>query len=848
MYRNCVYEQKSKSIHLWTWDASGNRVKQEIPFSPYLHLEDKSGKDRSIYGTPLKKKSFETQYERGKFIKESGITRIFENLPAYQQFLVDDYYRNCHDDDFAQFPLKVCFLDIECPSNPTIKNGAFPDPEFAEQVVNLIVCHDGLGKKKTIFGLKAYAPKNPDIKYHHCKSEHDLLKRFIGYISSDFPDVLCGYNSNNFDIPYLINRITFELGKEWADELSPIGRIYEKINNAGKFGQPSKEYVIEGISCLDYYVMYMKFNMEKQQSYKLDAIGELEVGVNKIDFKGSLWDLARDDWGTYVDYCIRDVDLVVKLDEKLDYISLLRFLAYTGLCSLENAIKTLPCMNGAIAIQARERGELIPTFIKPVTNYKAPGGYVSDPIIGFSKNIVSFDANSLYPSVMISLNLSPETKIGRVEQQADKINIYHVSGRTFELSKENFLKYITEEKAALSKSGHLFSQKRVGIVPEFLDMLYTKRKEMKARMVEAKKRGDKEAAQKFDTIQYAYKIHLNSLYGYMLNKYAPMGDEDIGTSVTMTGQAAIKESNKLFLQFLDDACEDSNNIKKNNSIIYNDTDSIYTSLQIFEDYDIPLKGEDGMISPEFYALCDKIENYINEGMTKWAIKSLRSTDPRFVFKREAICDSGIFIGKKYYVLHNLDDEGIPVDKFKYKGVDVVKTTMPKVIKPHIKKIIEHMILSQNLQETNKLFNEAYEIFKTLPIENICKISGMNNFEKYSKLCSGIQTAPKMPFALKAAYHHDYIMEKLNLVSKYQKFKSGDKVRSVYVKSPNKYNLSVIGFREEYPEEFKNIFQVDYEKMFDKMVFAAIQRFYEVVNWKLRKPNENLKIELEDFLS
>lgn len=115
MYRNCVYNNKSKSIHLFTWDASGNRIKQEIPFSPYLYLEDKTGTDRSIYGTTLKKKSFETQYDRGKFVKESGVKRIFENLPAYQQFLVDEYYRNCHDDDFAQFPLKVCFVDIECP-------------------------------------------------------------------------------------------------------------------------------------------------------------------------------------------------------------------------------------------------------------------------------------------------------------------------------------------------------------------------------------------------------------------------------------------------------------------------------------------------------------------------------------------------------------------------------------------------------------------------------------------------------------------------------------------------------------------------------------------------------------
>lgn len=841
-YRNCVYSNHDKSIHLWTWDAYGNRVKQEIPYSPYLCLEDKRGTLTSIYGTSLKKREFDNQYERSKFVKDSGIKRIFENLPPYQQFLVDEYYRNCENDDFTKHPLKVCYLDLECPID-----GKFPDPTLAEAVINLIVCYDSLTKRRTVFGLKKYTPVDNITDYYHCKSERDLLKRFIGHISSDYPDVLCGYNSNNFDIPYLINRITYELGKEWADELSPIGRIYEKVNANGKFGQTTKEYVIEGIACLDYYVMYQKFNLEKQESYKLDYIGEVEVGENKVEYSGSLWALARDDWDTFVRYCIKDVDLVVKLDDKLDYISLLRFLAYTGLCSLENAIKTVPCMNGAIAIKARERGECIPTFIKNVTDYKAPGGYVTEPTIGFSENIVTFDANSLYPSVMISLNLSPETKLGKLEKVGDMYNIHHVSGRTFELTASKFVEYLKHENVAISKSQHLFSQTKKGIVPEFLDNLYTKRKLMKSKMIEAKKNGDTKSASKFDTIQHAYKIHLNSLYGYMLNKYAPMGDDDIGTSVTLTGQAAVKQSVKIFEQFIREKIPNISEELLQKIYVYGDTDSGFFSFNFLELLDIKLL-KDGEITPEFYSLCDEVEDYINIEMTKWATKSLRSSDPRFVFKREAICDSSILIGKKYYVLHILDDEGVKVNKFKYRGVDVVKTTIPKVIKPYLKKVIEHMILTKSLSETNQLFNEAYELYKKLPIESIAKISGMNNYEKYSGKCNGLQIVSKMPSNLKSAYHHDYIVDQLGLTAKYDKFKSGDKVKSVYVTSPNKYNIKNIGFKENYPNEFKEIFLVDYEKMFDKMFFAAIERFYDAVGWKLRKPNENVKIELEDFLS
>lgn len=838
MYRNCVYNNRERKIHLWTWGDDGQRIKKECDFKPYILVENKLGDKKSIFGTSLEQRFFNSGYDRNNFVKDSNIKRIYENLPPYQQFLIDNYWSVCEDDNFSQYPLKVAFLDIECPHETK-----FAEPDTAEAVINLLTVYDSFSKMYHVFGLKNYHTMRDDVKYYRCKSEEDLLKSFIKFFRKEEFDVISGWNISAFDIPYLINRITFELGEEWAKKLSPIERIYEKTNPTGKFGMPSKEYVIEGISILDYYVMYMKFSLDKQESYKLDNIGEVELGINKIEHSGNLWELAKNDWNTYCDYNIRDVEICVKLDDKKGYISLLRFLAYTGLCDLENAIKTVPPMNGAIAIRARMRNEYIPTFIRPITDYKAPGGYVAEPRIGFAENIVSFDANSLYPSVMISLNLSPETKIGRVEKDGDKVKIHHVSGRIFEMTKENFKKFIDEEKAALTKAGFLFSQKKRGLVPEFLDNLYSKRKEMKNRMLACRKKGDKEGEQKFDSIQYAYKIHLNSLYGYMLNKYAPLGDEDIGTSVTLTGQAVIKKSNDLFLEYLGLNFPNTDEIEK--SLIYNDTDSFYTSLKIFEKKGFNLKDGDN-ISPRFYSLCQNVEDYVNKGITEWAKNSLRSIDPRFVFKRESICDSGIFIGKKYYVLHVLDEEGVVTNKFKYKGVDVVKTTMPKKVKPYVKKVIEHMIKTQSLKETNDLFNEAYEHFKNMPIQEISKISGMNKYSEYCSKCNGMNTVKGMPSHLKAAYFHDIIMEKNGWSSKYDKFKTGDKVRMVYVKKPNKYNIDMIGFKNSWPEEFDSIFMVDYEKMFSKIFYAAIERFYDAVGWTLRKPSENLTVELDDL--
>ena len=856
VYRNCVYNNRDKAIHLWTWDARGNRVKQEIPYKPYVLLEDKTGKDKSIYGTSLKKKEFETQYDRGKFVKESGVKRFFGNLPAYQQFLIDEYFRDCEKEEFTQHPLKVCIIDIENPASDR-----YPSIENADTVINLLTCYDTISKRYTSFGLKAYKPKKNNVDYYHCKSEHDLLKRFIGHFSSDYPDVITGWNSNGYDVKYLINRITFELGKEWADELSPMGRIYEKTNKEGKFGKASTEYVIEGISCLDYLVMYTKFKLfNKPEDNKLDTVGEHEVNVNKIDYEGSLWDLSVNDWEKYVDYNIRDVELVSMLDDKLQYISLIRFLAVNGLCGLSQAIDTVPVINGAVAIKARDRDQYISTFQRPRREGKNPGGAVQEPKVGHVKNVVSFDANSLYPSIMISLNISPETKLGRVEKVGDNINIQHVSGRTFTLTKDAFSQYMREEKAAISKSGHLFSQKQKGLMPEFLDNLYTKRKDMKdlgkrreAYLSENKSNMSLEELnqleneiQKCDTYQNAYKICLNSMYGYMGNPYAPIGDDDIAASITLTGQAINGKNRDLFVEYLQTNYDISDQ-EAEACCIGADTDSGYFSIAILERYGIELLT-DGKICPKFYQECDKIADYINEHISTWVARSFKSLDSRIYYKRESICDAGIFLRKKHYVLHVLDDEGLAVNKFKYKGVSVVTGKMPKVVKPYIKNVVESLILEKNRDKCNNLFQEAYKVFKTLPCHSVCHISNMNNYAEYSAKCNGLEMASKMPVALKAAYRHDYMLKELNLGVKYPKFKTGDKVRYLTLKKPNRYGIETIAFHDKYPKEFEEIFEVDYETQFNKIVFSSVEAFYDAVHWKLRKPNENVRIELEDLLS
>jgi DNA polymerase elongation subunit (family B) len=854
MYRNAVYNGRDQSVNLFTWDNEGKRVMHTVSFNPYLYVEDYGGDKTTIYGTKAKKRIFNTAYDRNKFVNDSGIKRIYENLPASQQYLIDTFWTENEKTEFSQHQLKVTFIDIETYSVDT-----FPDIEDPTHTVNVITCYDTFSKKFHTFGLKPYTGEAKNVIYKHCKDERELFKQFLSYLEADYPDVLSGWNSEFFDIPYIIARCERILGEEYVKQLSPLRNVYFR-SIKGKFGRDQKRYYIDGMSSIDYLDIYRRFCLKLRESYKLDAIAEIELGENKVDYGDmDLATLADTDWNRFIDYNIQDVNLLVKLEEKLQYISLLRMLSYVGLTTLEGAMGTISVINGALTIRSRKRGEVLSTFVRKEGTGKNPGAYVAEPKNGFKTNIVSFDANSLYPNVMISLNLSPETKIGRVEKNHDgNVTVYHVSGKSVELTPEKFSAYMKAERCSLTKAGFLFSQKKKGIIPEFLDYYYQERVEIKGRLFDAKKelakmsKKDKEykelqyEVERLNTKQMVIKILVNSCYGYMGNKQAPIGDDDIASSVTLTGQAVIKEAGRLLQQYLRENFNITDESSLDESWVYSDTDSCYFSLGCIEDQ-VPIKV-DNEINPKFYDTVQSLEDFLNTHIITWAKKSLKTEDCRFVFKRECISDVGVFLQKKRYVMHILDDEGIKVDKFKYTGVEVVRTTMPNAIKPYAKKIIETMLSTQSLQKTNSILNETYDTFKTLAAEDIAFVMGIKGYDKYAKTCKDLNIGKGTPIHVKAAYLHNYINRKHNIENKYEDITSGDKIRYFYVQQPNKYGIDVIGFKYNLPEEFKQIFKINYEKMFEKILFNSIERFYQSVNWQIRKPSENVQCELFDLFS
>ncbi len=856
MYRNLYYNSKERCMNLFTWSTEGKRIKVECTYRPYLYIETNGTPDAtSIFNTKLKKKVFPTQYDRSKYVKElDSSVRLFENLNIYQQFLVDMFYLEYEKNEFKQFPLKVYYLDIEVYS----KDEGFPHPDLAPAQINVITLYDSLGKIFHTWGLKPYKPKENNVNYYHCSSEKQLLGKFLDFIEKDHMDVLSGWNTKMFDIPYLINRIKKICGDDEALRLSPSKNLYNRIA-FNKFGKEEKIWVIDAVSSIDYLDAYKKFCLSPRENYKLDTIASIELGENKIDYGGgNLSELADENWETFVDYNIQDVRILVKLEETLKYMELLRSLSVMGLTTMESALHSIGVITGAAAIRARYHDRKIPTLIRDGNkSSKNEGAFVKEPESGIHKNLVSFDANSLYPNTMITLNISPETKIGVVlENSDDQVVIRDINDNIHKISKDSFQKLIEKEKLAISKANILFTQKKKGLFPEIIDIYYKQRVDAKKRMEkinkslisleEGSERTELEKeARLLDIKQYALKIFLNSIYGAFGNKYFVLGDDDLARSITLSGQAIINQGSDILTKYVETIT--GNRVEKD-VIRYIDTDSLFFSFDDIISSNNLEFSRNGKITEEMYDLIERTSKYLNDEMLKWGEREFNSKDCRIVFKREKICDVGMLLKKKHYILHILDNEGIPCDKFKYTGVDVVKSTMPKKVKPYVKKIAETLMMTMDNKKTNEAVTEAHEQFLKLPFEEIATIKGIKNYEKYSKLCQDFQTVKGMPNHVKAAYYHNILLDKLELDNKYEKIQSGDKIKLFYLKKPNRYGIDAIAFKYYYPEEFKKLFEPDYEKMFEKVIFSPVEKFFETVNWVPEKPNEMRTCNLLDFFA
>ena len=479
-YRNAFYNSKKQEVTILGWSETGERTSEVFHYKPHLYIEG-PGNHESIFGTSLVKRIFNSQFDRSSFIKNTGVIRIFDNFPPVQQFLLEKYWEENEKPEFSKHDIKIQFIDIEVVAKE------FPDAKLAKYPINVVTIYDSIEDKFYSWGCKAYAVESDDVIYNLCTNEVELLTKVIAFIKKDRPDIISGWNTSGFDIPYIMNRITALFGDEVRNSLSPAGRTYFRdLHN--EMGQDLQRWFIEGIALVDYLEIYKRFSPGEKESFSLNSIAQLELGESKIDIGVSnFMEFMNNDWQKFVSYNIQDVRLLKGLDNKLGFLNLIRMFAYIGLTTFEAAMGSIAVINGAAAIRAKMRGQVMPTFVRAVDAIKNPGAFVRDPLQGFQKHIVSFDANSLYPNVMISLNMSTETKLGKIlTRENGQITIRHVNGRQFTISEDKLPILIEKEKLAISKADILFTQKRIGIFPEVLDFYYKKRVKTRAELKKIK--------------------------------------------------------------------------------------------------------------------------------------------------------------------------------------------------------------------------------------------------------------------------------------------------------------------------------------------------------------------------
>ena len=848
MYRAASYNPFTGTIFLRTWSEEGVRIDTEFDFQPYLYLEKPDAEDAvSIYKTNLSKRTFRNSIDRRKFVDSSANNRIFHNIGPEQQFLIDMYKGRNNDPSFSQFPLKIFLLDIEV---DTSEDSAFPVPEKAAVPINLITIYDTLTKTTHTWGLKErYEPDKKNCIYHCCKTEQDLILQFVDYWKSDYPDIASGWNSNGFDFPYIINRFNKLFGDDFSNQLSPVN----VVRSRAVFTDMGKETIIwsiSGISLIDYMDLYKTFSPGEKESFSLNYISELELGEGKIAYNAvSLSELAHTDWKLFVDYNIQDVHLLVKLEEKLKFLEIARMLSYKGCTNFEAALGKVAIVTGAVAIQASKQGYIIPTFPNKHDRESYEGGFVRDPEKGIQKSVVSFDVNSLYPNTIITLNISPETKLGKIVdgdvKQDKEVTLRFMNGRTATLPVTRLNTFLKNEKISLSQAGVMYSQKTKGVIPNLIDQIYAERVATKAELSKLKKSGvkDKETQLKMtycDTLQYTLKILLNSIYGTFANKHSSLMDIDNAMSITMTGQSVARAGGYILDDYVREHYGVNETITK-----YGDTDSVYVSIEsVLKKLNIPLVGEDGKVSAAAHEIVNALDKYVNEEILNWARKELFSLDPRYVFKREIISDVGIFLQKKRYILHVLDEEGVATDKFKYTGIELVRSTTPKKVKKLIEHVIKTSLLTQDVKKANEAYRTGYEQFRELHPNDIAARTSINNLEKYTEGASLYKFKKGTPSHVKGAIAYNMLIKELRIADKYEAIESAQKVKKVYC-DKNKYGLDAICYVSELPAEFG--LKVDWDKMFSKLVTQPTERLYEAIGWYLPEIGKEVQTDLFELL-
>ena len=769
------------------------------------------------YVAPIKPGSVRDCRDFYKKYEEVDEFKIYGNERYIYQYISDKYPEAEIKFDIGK--VRLLTVDIETRS----ENG-FPDVESADQEILLISVQDYNTKEITTWGVGPFKVKQDNVRYIQFNNEHDMLSSFIQWWMDNTPDVVTGWNIQLFDMPYITKRIERLLGVKLARRLSPWGLVSQK--EVFIKGRRQVFYDIGGITQLDYLDLYKKFTYKAQESYRLDYIASVELGQKKLDHSefDTFKDFYTNGWQKFVEYNIKDVELVDRLEDKMKLIELALTMAYDAKVNYNDVFYQVRMWDTIIYNYLKKKGIVIPQKEQSDKSDKYAGAYVKEPIPGKYDWVVSFDLNSLYPHLIMQYNISPETLR---ETRHPKATVDRILEKEIEI----------DGKDAVAANGAQYRKDKRGFLPELMEKMYNERVIFKKRMIDAKKKYEKaptvaleKEISRCNNIQMAKKISLNSAYGAIGNQYFRYYKLANAEAITLSGQVSIRWIENKMNNYLNKILK----TQDTDYVIASDTDSIYLNLGPLVDviYKDREKNAENIVSFLDKICEEKLEPFIDQSYKELA-EYLNAYDQKMFMKRENIADRGIWTAKKRYILNVWDSEGVRYEepKLKVMGIESVKSSTPASCRNMLKDAFK-IIMTGSEDDVINYIDGCRKKFRTLPPEEISFPRSVSDVVKY-KSHSSIYIKGTPIHVRGALLFNHYIKDK-NLTNKYSLIQNGEKIKFCYLKKPNIIHENVLSFIQDYPVELGLDKYIDYDLQFNKAFLEPLKIILDAIGWSVEK--------------
>jgi len=861
MYQSIFYDRKEYKYYLRD-DKKG--WKKGFSYLGDRYVKDPDGELTTIFGDRVSKAS--------KF--EFKNPQFFENdIDMDTRLLVDGYYES---DDTPEYH-NLVYFDIECEIVGALTPESIKDPEGK---ITSIAIYDNNSKKYYCLILdesKRIQPVKGDKEIIRYNNERELLSGFLDLWIKLDPTIITGWNSAYFDVPYLYYRICKVLSEDVAAYLSPIQKINPQERKDRKTGNPINTVQLGGINHLDYMLLFQKFITKQEPSYRLDDIGQKYAKLSKIEYEGSLDRLFETDVEKFIDYNLRDVEIIVELENSLKFIELTVNICHLCHTAYETIYYSTVLNDGAILTYLKRKGIISPN--KPTTynpslihaREEYAGGYLKEPVPGLYEWVIDLDFTSLYPSIIRSLNIGVETLVGRIVNNGKYDNQWSLKELkemdpketvTFETLQSNYttkrhsnipiwklIKKIEREDLLVSAPGVIFRKDKSSVVCEILADWFAKRVEYKNKMKAAYKSGDAVMGEFYNKRQHAYKIKLNDVYGVFAQngwRYTD-GHKMISKAITLTGQRLTQDSIKFVNNWLNEQLGTDNDY-----IVTSDTDSLFAQVKDLILHRKPelANADRETIVEETLKVAEEIQKLANDNLHIMAQELFNIKYPDeshyFELKQEVVLERGYFSGKRRYAQFIVNKEGVPTEELDMKGLDLMKSNFPPLFREFGEHILTEIMFGKPKHEIDKQVLEFRESLRTVEWKRILKPTGLKRMKQYMGHSPGAgeiftQLEKKCPINTKAAIRYNDILKFKGLDDKYPIFQVGDKMYIAYLKE-NPYRIDVIGFNgyNDPPEILQFIEKyIDRDGLFDSVIKNKLENVYQDINWGM--PIFNRKI-------